>query len=73
MSRLKEVRKWKQMLVAGFLIITLMPLGACGNTPQTDMGSEEESRITSGNMGTEQDSKSNAQMEKSNLPTTNNG
>ncbi len=71
MSRLKEVSKLKQVLVIVFLIITIMLLGACGNTSQADMSNEGESQITADSMGIGQDSKSDVKMDESNLFTRN--
>ncbi len=74
----------KQMLAIGFLIMTVVMLGACGNPSQTDMGSKEEApitadgmgseektQITASGMGSEPDGESGVQMEESNLFTRN--
>ena len=71
LSRPKEVSKLKQALAIVFLIITMMLPGACGNTLQTDMGSEEGSRATADSMGNGKDSKSDAQMDENSLFTRN--
>ena len=71
LSRPKEVSKLKQALAIVFLIITMMLPGACGNTLQTDMGSEEGSRATADSMGNGKDSKSDAQMDENYLFTRN--
>ena len=71
LSRPKEVSKLKQALAIVFLIITMMLPGACGNATQTDMGSEERSRVTADSMGNGKDSKSDAQMDENSLFTRN--
>lgn len=57
----------RRILVIGVLIIGMTMLGACGNALRTAQSSSEESHIISGNIGNEQDSKSDADISESTL------